>query len=257
MKSQAYKITGFAAVMGALGFMLRWLQGMRIYDEATGLADRSAGINVWVIVLLVGTLAALAVWSVLLRKYEPVRDHKALVGKSFLYRLIGRVAGGLLALAGFWLLFAAGRYEMPFMQRMLAAFEIFGGVSAILLAAHADASGQVKTRRVAAVLLVLCGCMFMVTVYRENAANPVLWEFAPEILALCAATLALYYTAGYQFGQAKPFCGIFFCHAGLFLCMLCVTDMGLSPQAAAYAALALLLGMQGFVQTANLSRKES
>lgn len=257
MQSQAYKITGFAAVMGALGFLMRWLQGMRIYDEATGLADRDANINVLVILILVGTIAALGVWSWFLRKYEPRRDHRALVGRSILYRLFGCLAGGVLVLGGLVLLVTAGGDAMPGMQRALAVFEVLGGVSAILLAVHADDAGQAKTRRVASVVLVLFGCMFMVATYRENAPNPVLWEFAPEILALCAATLALYYTAGYQFGQPKPLCGIFFCQTGLFLCMVCVTDQGLSPAAAAYAALALFLGMQGFVQTENLSRKDA
>lgn len=257
MKSQAYKITGFAAVMGALGFMLRWLQGMRIYDEATGLAERGTSISVLVVVVLAGTIAALAVWAMWLGRYEPCRDENALVGKSILYRLFGCLAGGVLVLGGFILLVTAGGYAMPGMQRALAVFEILGGVSAILLVVHADQPGQVKTRRVASVVLVLFGCMFMVTTYRENAANPVLWEFAPEILALCAATLALYYTAGYQFGQAKPRLGIFFCQTGLFLCIVCVTDQGLSPAAAAYAALALFLGMQGFVQAENLRAKQS
>lgn len=256
MQSQAYKITGFAAVMGALGFMMRWLQGMQIYDETTGLAERGTAISALVIVLLAVTIVALAVWTLRLRRYEPRRDSRALVGRSVLYRLIGCVAGGALALGGLILIVTAGSDPMPGMQRALAVFEVLGGICAILLTVHADEPGQLKTRRVAAVVMVLFGCMFMVTVYRENAANPVLWDFAPEILALCAATLALYYTAGYPFGQAKPFAGIFFCHAGLFLCMVCVIDQGLTPAAAAYAALALFLGMQGFVQTENLSRKE-
>ena len=68
MQSQAYRITGFAAVMGAVGFMVRWIQSMKIYDEATGLADRGAPINFWVIGILVVTLAALAVWTFRLRR---------------------------------------------------------------------------------------------------------------------------------------------------------------------------------------------
>lgn len=255
MKSQAYKITGFAAVMGALGFMLRWLQGMQIYDDA-GLAERGAAISVLLVVVMAATIAALAVWTVLLRRYEPARDHRAVAGKGFVSVVVGCAAGGLLAISGTILLITAGNNAMPGMSRALAVFELLGGVSAVLLTANASKPGQVKTRRAASVMLTLFGCMFMVTVYRENAANPVLWEFAPEILALCTATLALYYVAGYQFGQPKPLCGIFFCQTGVFLCVLCVIDQGLSPEALAYAALALLLGMYGFSQTANLSVKE-
>ena len=39
--------------------------------------------------------------------------------------------------------------------------------------------------------------------------------------------------------------------------MICVIDQGLTPAAAAYASLALLLGMYGFVQTENLARPEA
>ena len=257
MQSQAYRITGFAAVMGAVGFMMRWIQSMKIYDEATGLADRGAPINFWVIGILVVTLAALAVWTFRLRRFVPARDFHALAGRGIVYRIVGCFAGGVLALSGAVLLVTAGRYAAPALQRILAVLQLHGGVSAVLLTANADDPEKAGMRRAASVALVLFGCMFMVTVYKANAANPVVWSFAPEILALCTSTLALYYAAGYQFGQPKPFCGIFFSQAGVFLCMICVIDQGLTPAAAAYASLALLLGMYGFVQTENLTRPEA
>ncbi len=256
MQAQAYRITGFAAVMAAGGFMLRWLQSMQIYDAESGLADRSAGINIWVIGIIIITLAVLAVWTLWLHRYVPARDSRALVGRGLTYRIVGCFAGGVLALSGAILLVTAQNYEMPVMQRILAVLQLLGGLSAVLLTVYADAPETVKLRRTASVVLVLYGCLFMVAVYKMNAANPVVWDFAPEVLAICAVTLALYYTAGYQFGQAKPFCGIYFCQAGMFLSVMCVIDQGMTPMAAAYASLALLLGMYGFVQTENLTRPE-
>lgn len=256
MQAQAYRITGFAAVMAAGGFMLRWLQSMQIYDAETGLADRGAGINYWVIGIIVITLAVLAVWTLRLHRYIPAEDSRALVGRGLTYRIVGCFAGAVLALSGAILLVTAQNYEMPVMQRILALLQLLGGMSAVLLTVYAEAPEWTKLRRIASVVLVLYGCVFMVAVYKLNAANPVVWSFAPEVLAICAVTLALYYTAGYQFGQPKPFCGIFFCHAGLFLSVICVIDQGMTPTAAAYASLALLLGMYGFVQTENLTRPE-
>ena len=39
MQSEAYKLTGFTAVVSAAGFLLRWLQDMQILDTETGLAE--------------------------------------------------------------------------------------------------------------------------------------------------------------------------------------------------------------------------
>ena len=82
MQSQAYRITGFAAVMGAVGFMVRWIQSMKIYDEATGLADRGAPINFWVIGILVVTLAALAVWTFRRAISAPLRGGGSCIASS-------------------------------------------------------------------------------------------------------------------------------------------------------------------------------
>lgn len=254
MQTEGYKITGFSAVMGALAFMLRWIQTLNIYEEETGLPNRGAPVNLWLIALLVLTLGALAVWVLRLRRYEPMDDYSALVGPGLAWPIFGIIAGAMLAVAGLIMLAAGGHYAAPVLRRILGALEAVAGISAVLMAIHGGKPMQVRTRQVASVLLVLFGCMYMVVVYKENAANPVVWNFAPEILALCVATLALYYLAGYQFGSIKPYTSIFFCFAGVFFCLMCVVDQGLSADALSYISLALLLGLWGYAQTANLER---
>lgn len=254
MQSEAYKITGFSAVMGALGFMVRWIQTMNIYEEETGLPNRFAPVNLWLIGLIVLTLVVLTVWVVGFRKYEAVRDYSALVGPGVAWPIFGIIGGAVLAVSGLFLLVTAGHYAAPVLRRILAVLEALAGVAAALMALHGGKPQQAKTRQIASVLLVLFGCMYMVVVYKENAANPVVWNFAPEILALCAATLALYFLAGYQYGEIKPYTSMFFCYAGVFFCLMCVVDQGVSADALSYIALALLLGLWGYAQTANIKR---
>jgi len=254
MQKEAYKITACAAVAGALAFMIRWIQGLKIYDEITGLPDRAAPVNFWLIGIMVLGLAILLVWSLRLRSCETVRDHRAVIGPGVAWPILGMLSSVLLALSGPVQLITAGSYAAPALRRILGLTELLGGLSALVLILHAGKEQHAKNRQIASIVLVLFACFYMVVIYKENAANPVVWRFAPEILALSATTFALYFLAGYQFDEARPVPAIFFSFAGVFFCLLCVVDFGLSADALAFVSLALLLGLWGYAQVANIPR---
>lgn len=257
MQSEAYKITGFTAVMGAVGFLFRWLQELQIYDPLTGLPDRSAAVNYWLVVILVLTAAVLALWVLRLRRIgNPLMSPKAMDGRTLLHPLFGIAAGLGLAVAGFVMLVAAGSYLFPGLRRLLGLVTMVGGAAAIELTIHAGKAGKEQPRQIFSVLLTVMSCVWMVAVYKENAANPVVWKFAAEILALCAVALAFYFSAGYQFGQPQPFLSIYFCYLGMFLCIVCVIDEHSLADSVAYAAMAILLAVWGLVQTENIERPQ-
>lgn len=256
MRSEAYKITGFTAVMAAIGFLIRWLQSLQIYDEVTGLANAGAAVNFWLIGITVITAAVLLVFVLYLRQFTAPEGPKALDGRTLVHPVIGIFAGFALAVGGAIMIFAAGQYAFPMLRRLLGLTAMAGGVSAMALTIHAGKPGKEIPRQVFSVLLTVMGCVWMVVEYKENAANPVVWTFAMEILALCAASLAFYFTAGYQFGQSQPLRAIFFCYLGMFLCVVCVIDDHLGADAIAFGAMALLLGLWGTVQTENMKKPD-
>ena len=65
MQSEAYKLTGFVAVASAVGFLLRWLQGMQILDAETGLAESGRPIS-FIVAGLIALMALCAAASSLL-----------------------------------------------------------------------------------------------------------------------------------------------------------------------------------------------
>ncbi len=252
MQKQAIKITGFAAVAGALGFLLRWMQGLQIYDPQTGLPDRWAGINFWLVAVLVLTAAGLAAWLWTWREHIMPRGPGALVGRSPLHTILGSLGALALLVSGLVMVFAARQYLFPGFRVILGALTVAGAFCAMELLIQGGKLGWEKPRQFFSVILTLLGCFWMVVIYKENAMDPVIWRFAMEILAVCAATLAFYYIAGYHFGQENPLRTIFFCLLGMSLCMVCVIDEHIAADALAYGGVALLLGVWGFVLTANL-----
>lgn len=256
MQREATTITGFTAVMAALGFLFRWLQGLRIYDPETGLADGRAGINFWFIGIVIITMAVLLGFVLYLRRFGAPEGPGALDGRTLLHPLVGMFAGAVLAVAGAVMIVRGGSYDSPTLRRLLGLLMVLGGAGAVELTLHAGKNGKELLRRISAVLITVMGCVWLVAEYKENAANPVIWSFAMEILALCAATLAFYFVAGYQFGEKQTLRAVFFCFAGMFLCVICIIDEQSLADSIAFAAAALLLGLWGFVLTENLHKPD-
>jgi hypothetical protein len=254
MRSEAYKITGFTAVISALGFLIRWLQGMKIYD-ANGLPDRWAHINFWVIGVILVTVAVLLVFVHALKRFEAPRSaEEAMSGHTFLYATLGYFSAAVLMLSGMASLFKAGDSLYPLLRQILGLFTIAGAAGAALLTRGAGKTDRSGSRSLGSVLLAMFGCLWLVVVYKENAAQPAVWSFVVEILALCAAITAFYFIAGYQLSQPSPYAAIFFCHLAMFLCAMSVIDNHGAADSIAYVAVAILTGLWGFTLTENLHR---
>ena len=255
MQNEAYKITGFAAVMAAVGFLLRWLQGMNIYDEETGLANRTAGVNFALIALCLFTVLMLVFWVWRLRRYKASLSYRALDGKSFVAPVLAILCTVIMVAAGLLMLLHAGEYSSPGLRRVLGLFTVLSGFGPAVLVIDAAKDHKEFLRRLFSVLLVLHACLFLVTVYKENASNPVVWSFCMEILALCASVMAFYYLAGYQYEEPKPWSCLLTVFLGLFFCAVCVIDDHSTADMLLYAALALYQGLCGFILVENLEPK--
>ncbi len=107
-------------------------------------------------------------------------------------------------------------------------------------------------RRVGSALIVLFGGLWLITTYKIAATDPVIWRYAVEILAICAALMAFYYAAGYQFGEPSPRMTVFFCYFGAFLCVMAAVDEHSFADSILYAGSAILLFVWGYTLTFNL-----
>ena len=74
------------------------------------------------------------------------------------------------------------------------------------------------------VLPVLFFCLWLVVFYKENAANPILWAYGMEILAIAMCLLAVFRLSAYLFYRAKPRQTIFACMLALITSLATLTD---------------------------------
>ena len=254
MQSEAYKLTGLSAVAGALGFLLRWLQNMQILEADTGLARAGRPIS-WVVALYIAAVAGvlLAVTHVLRRCGAPETAPEALRRPSPLHTALWALPGVVIGVAGFWALFADWSARQATVWRLCGVAAILCAAGLLLLVKFLRDPEKALLCRVCVVLVILFGAMWLVAEYKSASADPVIWRFAVEILAQCAALLAFYYVAGYFFDDPNPRWAIFFCHAGGFLCIMSAVDEHSAPESLLYAAVAVLLLTWGYALTANLS----
>ena len=264
MRSEAYKLSGFTVVISAVGFLVRWLQDMRIAGEE-GLAV-NAPIS-WV-VLAVMALAALSLGALVqrLRRYDaPTAPKDALWGRTPFYGAITMIPAVLLAMGG--LLFAVEPGDdaiWPMMHRICGGMMVLGAFGAAVVAVNIAKEGRESTCRKGFWMMLAFAVFWLITGYRDAASDPVMWRFAVGILAQCASVLAIYYAAGYFFGSPHPKWTVFMCNFAAFLCIMSAIDgssltkeldVSKLAQSVAYGALAVQFLIWAFVATENLKTK--
>ena len=259
MQSEAYKLTGFTAVASAAGFLLRWLQNMQTLDAETGLSIPGKPITVVVAALIVLMAAGLfAVITYALKRCEaPLEPERALAGKTFIYKAVCILPAVLIAAAGVIMLVSSAWPErQSLVWRLCGATALAAAFGIVLVTVNLQETERGAACRIGMGLIILFGAMWLIAEYKTAAADPVVWRFAVEILAICAALMAFYYVAGYFFGEPSPRGAVFFCHMGAFLCVMSAVDEHTLAESIAYIAAALLLFTWGHVLVANMRRGE-
>ena len=255
MRSEAYKLSGFTIIISALGFLLRWLQDMRIMNEETGLAPW-APISFLVAGVMAAAAAALALLVLRLRQFDPPMTHDAAYeGHTPLYGAVSMLPAVVLAAAGLLRLVHPGDVLWASTHRICGAFTVLGAFGAGVVGmnkAKADGAGPCRT---GAAMMMLFAGFWLVTGYRDAAGDPVVWRFVVGILARCMALLAIYHAAGWFYNSPHPFWTIFSCHFGAFLCVMSAIDQGSMADSVTYAGVAMQLLIWGFVAVENLKTK--
>lgn len=255
MQSEAYKLTGFTAVVSAAGFLLRWLQDMQILDAETGLAIPGKPISYIVaglILLLALGYGAVAVG--LRRCCAPTEPEKALTGKTFLYTGLSVIPSILIGVCGVIMLIRVWPSGQAVVWKLCGASAIAAAFGGIMVARGVSRPENAGARRVGVTLMILFGCLWLIAEYKTAAVDPVLWRFGVEILAICAALMAFYQVAGYFFGEPSPGLSVFFCYIGAFLCIMSAVDEHTMAESVCYGAVALQLMVWGYALVMNMRR---
>ena len=257
MQKTALTLTVSTLVLAIFGAFLRWLQIMNAFDKETGFPVPGAGTTVTFVVYTVLVIAAFFVVTLFwLGRFDRAADtaHALRCGNA-----VPLVAAWLLcaafAAASFILLFTAGHARYPTGQRLLGAFGILGALSLPFLFGKKGSSGAGRIGRAAAIVLTLFYCYWLVFSYKLRSEDPVLWNYALEILAVAAAAAALYFIATYFYGVGHCSRALIAIELGVYFNIVPIFDGRSTALNVLMGVTAVLLMLLEYLLIANMSEK--
>ena len=250
MQKQAWLFSMTATVLGAFGLLLRWLQCQLIFDAETGLPARGAFISYLLVAVLIAFVAGLW-WLTGKLDLDGAREEPedALAIPS---KWTGRALAAAAVIAGG----GAARMFFTVDTMFLRITALLGLLSASVLALIPSLPRWGGFGAFLSVIPVVFFCLWMVVFYKDNSTNPLLWQYAVQILAMAACLLGAFRLSGYLFYRMKPRQAIFACGLALTFSLTVLMD-----EAGAAARLMLLgwglgLGVMSWVLVRNLASEE-
>lgn len=254
MRKDALTITLFTCVIGAFGFVSRWIQNMTGFEEGTGFIINDTYWHLTVLGVCIIAVAGIGILSYRMNAGDRKDKISAdLRSRTLLFPIIAAVAGFLLIISAVVIFINAAQMEFPTLQRILAFFVLASGLCIPVQALAANRGDAGPLARFSAAVPVLMACFWLIFSYKEHSQDPTVWSFGPEILAISAALLALYYLAGYFFGRRKPRLTIFFAEISAFFCILCFTDNRDTGEQLIFVAVTIIMLLYAFIITNNIN----
>ena len=225
MQKNAFTLTISSFVAGIFGFFLRWLQNMNGFDDK-GLSIPGATISAVVVVYTVLVLALFFLEEKFYLRKLPRGNtsSEALALPNFLIKVILWVAAGFLVIGSLIYMFSSDFSRFPAMQRITGALGIFAGLCFPFICQRKKAFQEGASSIATVIIPIAFACFWLVTAYRLEAENPILWSYAPHIIAIIAVLLGFYYIAAYSFSNAMPARCIFFLQCAAYFGIFTLMD---------------------------------
>jgi len=211
---------------GAFCIFARWLQTQMAFNEK-GLSTSSVWNYLVPVIILAGYLVMRGFWKRFERNKLTISEDfsEALSNYGRVYTICRWGCGGIMILGALLVFLGTETDINAGFYRVLAVFAAIAGLSFPLFLDSANAA-EVRTGRSCLLALppVLMCAVWVVTCYKANSINSVLWSFAVELLAICVSMNAFFRMAGFVFGTPAPRQTFIDACCGSFLCMMCLAD---------------------------------
>lgn len=258
MRNNSFNFTLATFVAGIFGFFLRWLQNLNGFDE-NGLAIPGAVtaivFAVYSLVVLLGFAVADRIW---LRSLQPKeKGAETFRAPNMIIVIVMWGIAALMAVACLVLMFGSDFARYPGMQRIMGALGIFAALSLPLLLNRKAEGEENSVGAIACLLPVLFCCLWLVTSYRVESENPVLWSYVVEMLAIVAATVGFYYVAAFFYGRAKPGRCLPVLQIAAYLCICTLMDNHATAEKLLFGLVAAAMLALQYVIMFNAGAKET
>ena len=258
MQKDALEKTCYVGGAGAFGVFIRWLQTQIAFNDE-GLPDRSF-FNVLVPLAI---LAAGAVFFVFVKRwrdkryYLPASFNKALHNDGLLYGALRWFLGALMCVGAIALFASSEADKNVGFYRVLAALGVLAGASFPFILREANEE-EPRTQLVcllhAAPMLLFA--FWLITCYKVNSINGIVWAYGIEVIACCFLLLAFFRVAGFAYSSSDTWHTLFFCMFAPFLAIVCLADARYMGMQLMLLAAAGMLMLYNWILIANLKRKK-
>ena len=225
MKKNSWIVAAAALLLGAAGWYLRRQQ--LAYGFETDSRFAIAG-DRWALFLV--SLAFVAVAAALIAAFL-LQDRRCTA-----YDGGRRCIGALLPAAGSLLLLLGGVLRAVELARqgglnrvtdlVFVILCVACGIIMLVFATRKLLGGEPGRMKSALLLLPVFYCYWLVILYKENAANPVLLEYCFEAVALACSCISFYFTAGIVNGKKGVRAFLFFHMLAIFFLMTDLAGTG-------------------------------
>ncbi len=259
MQKDALEKTCYVGGAGAFGVFLRWLQTQVAFNDE-GLPDPS----VFNVLVPLSILAAGAVFFVFVRRwrerrcYLPSGYNKALRNDGLIYGALRWFLGGLMCLGALALIVKCEADRNVGFYRVLAVLGLLTGAGFPFALREAnEEEPRIKLVCALQAAPMLLFAFWLVTCYKVNSINGVVWAYGVEVVACCFLLLAFFRVAGFAYSSPDLWHSLFFCMFAAFLAIVCLADGRYMGMQLMLLAAAGMLMLYNWIMIANLKRRKA
>ena len=258
MQKDALEKTCYVGGAGAFGVFIRWLQ-LQVAFNDDGLPDPS----VFNVLVPLAILASGAVFFRFVRRwrdkrfYLPGAFNKALHNDGLFYGALRWILGALMCLGAIALFAKCEADRNVGFYRVLAALGLISGASFPFVMREAN-EDEPRLRLVCALQAapMLLFAFWLVTCYKVNSINGIVWAYGVEVVACCFLLLAFFRVAGFAYSSSDQWHTLFFCMFAAFLAIVCLADERYMGMQLMLLAAAGMLMLYNWILISNLKRKK-
>lgn len=260
MRKKALEIICYVIGAGAFSIFIRWLQLMLAFND-DGLVDGSIFNALVILVVFAAGYIFLRFTDTFRagRYYVPDDFYKAFANPGKLYKLI-RWALGLIMTGGALLLLISSETDKNGgFYRVLAFAGAVSGLAypLLLTSANKPRAPRPGLSCFCAFMPLLMFCIWLITCYKVNSINSVMWDYAPEAAAVIASIIAFFRMAGYPFSSPNCWRSMFFAMLASTLDLMVLADSRYIGQQLMFFAAAMMLALYVWLMICNMERREA
>ena len=221
MQKQAWIQSMTSVGLGAVCVLLRWLQNMNVFDAETGLAAPHHTLSILLALVMAGSALALWIMNRALRGASSSEDPEKAMAEVPMPLTALIVCAGILAAGGAVLSFFLGVSTVNKVTALLGLVAVTGLVFFPFLNRWGGFGAFLSLTP------VIFFSVWFVVAYRDYARSPVLWNYAPLMLAIAASLYGVYRLSAYFYYRAQPLKVVYACSLAAMLNMTVLMDTAL------------------------------